>query len=137
MQEAITALGYRPKVVQSRLETRRAPSEGPIPDPVLAAVIEAGDTGKLVLVDFYAEWCGACKIFDKTTFKDPSVLEQLDQFVFLKVDADQYPDAITHFNIVGMPTLVVLNVFGEEVYRHVGPVEAGKLAKDLSLLRQE
>ena len=110
--------------------------KGAIPEPVATAIARAGGEGKFVFVDFYAEWCGACKILDRTTLKDPMVVQALHNFVFLKVDADQYPDAITHFNIVGMPTLVVLNLRGEEVYRQVGPIKADKLTNDLSALAQ-
>ena len=137
MKNAISALEYEPKIVRSRLVASVNNSyKGAIPEPVAAAIAHAGGEGKLVFVDFYAEWCGACKILDSTTLKNPSVVQTLQQFVFLKVDADQYPDAITHFNIVGMPTLLVLNLRGEEVYRQVGPIKADKLTGDLSALAQ-
>jgi len=140
MKDAISDLGYVPKVVESRFAgtnltgTSVDSAKGPIPEPVASAVTQAGDTGKLVFIDFYAEWCGACKILDRTTLKDPAVLTTLEQFVFLKVDADQYPDAIIHFKIVGMPTLVVLNALGEEVFRQVGPITADRLVSELALI---
>ena len=71
---------------------------------------------------------------DRTTFKDRAVANALERFVFIKVDADRYPDAARHFNVVGMPTLVVLEASGEEIYRRVGPIEANELVQELSLL---
>jgi thiol:disulfide interchange protein DsbD len=137
MKQTIKDLGYDPEVVPSRLVPRASVdrSNEEIPEPVAAAVIKAGDTGKLVFLDFFAQWCGACKILDRTTLKDESVLTTLENFVFLKVDADQDPQALVHFNVVAMPTLVVLNVYGEEIYRHVGPIDARQLIEDLESLK--
>jgi len=136
MKSTVAELGYRPKIAPSRVTSHSQDKKsGKIPEPIATAIIKAGKTNKLVFVDFYAEWCGACKILDRTTFKDPSVIKAFEDFVFLKVDADKYPDALRYFNVVGMPTLIVLNVFGEEIYRQVGPIGAEKLRKALLLVR--
>jgi len=136
MNEAIVELGYRPTIVQSRIDVGASTSRsgGPMHEPLVSALREAGETSKLVFVDFYAEWCGACKTMDRTTFKDRAVAKALEGFVFIKVDADRHPDAARHFNVVGLPTLVVLEASGEEIYRRVGPIEAGELARELSSL---
>jgi len=139
MKKAVIELGYRPEIAPSRIEQleRRTDPEvrGPIPDPISKAVVEAGDVGKLVFVDFYAEWCGACKLLDQTTFKDPAVIKTLDGFVFVKVDADKYPDTLRYFDVVGMPTLIVLNTAGHEIYRQVGLISADKLKQELLSVR--
>ncbi len=136
MNESIVELGYRPKIVQSRVDlgsTTRG-SSGAIPELVAAAIGRAAEHNKLLFVDFYAEWCGACKTMDRTTFQDPTVKNALEQFVFLKVDADLYPGTARHFKVVGMPTLVVLDASGQEVYRQVGPIGAAELAQALKAL---
>ncbi|MFT6753707.1 MAG: thiol:disulfide interchange protein DsbD [Candidatus Azotimanducaceae bacterium] len=139
MEKSVAELGYRPEIAPSRigqLEKRIGQeARGAIPEPVSKAVIEAGEAGKLVFVDFHAKWCGACKILDRTTFKDPAVIKTLVDFVFLKVDADEYPDALRYFDVVGMPTLIVLNMAGEEVYRQVGPISADNLKEALLSVR--
>ena len=137
MKQTILELGYEPEVVPSRLrpQTLVDRSNEEIPEPVASAIIKAGAKGQLVFVDFFAQWCGACKILDRTTLEDESVIKTLENFVFLKVDADQDPQALVHFNVVAMPTLVVLDVYGEEIYRHVGPIDAGRLISDLESLR--
>ncbi len=136
MNESIVELGYRPKIVQSRVDlgsTTRG-SSGAIPELVAAAIGRAAERNKLLFVDFYAEWCGACKTMDRTTFQDPTVKNALEQFVFLKVDADLHPGTARHFNVVGMPTLIVLDASGQEVYRQVGPIGAAELAQALKAL---
>ena len=94
---------------------------GPLPEPIASLLKE---TDKPLLVDFYAEWCGACKLMESTTLKDPTLLKTLKRFHFIKIDADVYPEVVRYFNVVGMPTYIVLNKSGEELYRQVGPIDA-------------
>ena len=138
MKKAIVKLGYRPEVVPSRVRLLLASSRsGSIPEPIASAVTEAEEMGKLLFIDFYAEWCGACRILDRTTFKDPTVQLTLQDFVFLKVDAELHPEALLHFDVVAMPTLIVLNTFGVEIYRQVGPLDAVNLTRDLVKLGKD
>jgi thiol:disulfide interchange protein len=141
MKKTVAELGYRPEIAPSpirQLERRIGQeAQGAIPDPVSKAVVEAAEADKLVFVDFYAEWCGACKVLDRTTFKDPAVIKTLGDFVFLKVDADKYPDTLRYFDIVGMPTLIVLNTAGHEIYRQVGLISADKLKQELQSVRSK
>ena len=136
MNEAIVELGYRPKIVQSPIDLGISgiTSSGPLPEVVASALDEAKETGRLVFVDFHAEWCGACRTLHRTTFKDPQVEKVFERFVFVKVDADEDPEAAKYFDVMGLPTLVALQATGEEVYRHVGPIGVKKLVQDLSLL---
>ncbi|MFB3106083.1 MAG: thioredoxin domain-containing protein [Pseudomonadales bacterium] len=137
MNEAIIELGYRPKIVHSRVtlgSSTKNETRGAIPEPVASAIEAAAHVNKPLFVDFFAEWCGACKTMDRTTFKDPMVKKALEQFVFLKVDTDLHPATARYFNVIGMPTLVVLDASGGEIYRQVGPIGATKLAEELSTL---
>lgn len=46
--------------------------------------------GKSVLVDMYTDWCGWCKVMDKKTFTDPTVIDYLNEhFVLVKFNAEQ------------------------------------------------
>ena len=133
---AIDAVGFRPTIVRSRLDPgdiHPLPS-GPIPEPIATALNNAKKTNTPVFVDFHAEWCGACKIMATTTLVDPAVLETLKGFQVLKVDADVHGEAINHYKVVGMPTYVVLNASGDELFRHVGPIDADSLVRELSQL---
>lgn len=84
-----------------------------------------------MIVDFTAEWCGACKEIAKETFSDPRVQQKalLAKFVAVKVDAtndeDPQVDAVKgKYKVVGLPTVVIYDSMGKERKRFnefVGP----------------
>jgi len=70
--------------------------------------------GKRCVVDFYASWCGPCKIIAPKI----SILEQkFPNLVFLKVDVDKVPDLSEQYHIKYMPTFVFLVEDGREAVR--------------------
>lgn len=75
------------------------------------------DSKAPVVVDFYATWCGPCKMISP-------ILEELSQTYagkvrFVKVDIDQAPDVASQYAVSGVPTLVVFKA-GDEADRKVG-----------------
>lgn len=52
----------------------------------------------ILLVDFYTEWCGPCKML-------AGILEEIDYMDVLKVDADKFPELAMKFGIMSVPTL--------------------------------
>jgi thioredoxin 2 len=78
-----------------------------------------------LVVDFWAPWCGPCKLF-APTFETVSTLSQ-GKLVFVKVNTENYPRISEQFNIRGIPTLIVFKK-GKEVARESGafPLETFK-----------
>ena len=70
---------------------------------------------KRAVVDFYAEWCGPCKMF-APIFEE--VAGEKD-FYFVKVNTDSYADLARGYGIMSIPT-VILFENGNEVKRHTG-----------------
>ena len=57
-----------------------------------------------VLLDFYADWCGPCKMLSPTV---DAVSEEYPDVKFFKVNVDEFPELAVKFGIVSIPTLVV------------------------------
>jgi len=74
--------------------------------------------GKPVMLDLYADWCVACKEFEKYTFSDPQVQNALKNTVLLQanVTANNAQDKalLKQLNVLGLPTILFFNEQGEE-----------------------
>lgn len=74
---------------------------------------------KPVMLDFYADWCVACKEFEKYTFHDPAVEAQLKQFVLLQADATrnqaQDIELLQAQQVLGLPTIDFWDAQGNPV----------------------
>lgn len=71
-----------------------------------AALKEAAQARKPVMVDFYTDWCGACKMMDAEAYTDASVIDTSRSFVMVKVDAEKRTDLAQKFKVDGYPTIL-------------------------------
>jgi len=75
--------------------------------------------GEWVIVDFYADWCVACKEFESITFVDPTVQSYLKRMRLLKFDVTEVNDDNAAFmdkhQVLGLPTLMIIAPNGNEV----------------------
>ena len=55
-----------------------------------------------ILVDFYADWCGPCKMLG-------SILEEINDIDILKVNVDLYPDIAKKYGVMSIPTLILFD----------------------------
>ncbi len=83
----------------------------------LAASLAAAKRDKKpVLVDFYADWCAACKELDRKTYPDARVQAETHRFVAIKVDGTKESDALDkiydQYGVEGLPTVVFIKSDG-------------------------
>jgi thiol:disulfide interchange protein DsbD len=76
-------------------------------------------TNQPVMLDFYADWCVACKELEQLTFSDPKVQQQLKNTTLLQVDvtanSDEDKALLKHFGLFGPPGIVFFNGNGKEM----------------------
>ncbi len=72
-----------------------------------------------ILVDFYANWCGPCKMLSP-------ILEKLEEVKVLKVNVDENPELARKYGVMSIPCLILFDK-GMELKRNVGFIPENKL----------
>ncbi len=80
---------------------------------------------EMVLVDFYADWCGPCKMMGK-------VLEEMADIDILKVNVDNFPNIARDFKVMSIPTLIIFEN-GKEVKKNIGMMSKNDLESWLKI----
>ena len=120
-------------IVYSRHKFKNMPNVAPNKDILILSEKNFNQRlkGKLVLVDFWAEWCGPCKVMLPILNEVSAAAD--GNFEVGKVDVDRNQALAQKYNVRSIPTLVAFRN-GKEVARYVGIKTKSFLVKELSNL---
>lgn len=83
------------------------------------------NTEELVIIDFWADWCGPCVMMNPVLER---FIDQSEGVVLAKVNADLNGQLVKEFKVRGLPTFVLMKN-GSEIKRHAGPMTINDLNK--------
>ena len=110
--ETSTSSAVENKAV-SHVEFKKVKSEAELQQAL------AENNKPLVMLDLYADWCVACKEFEKETFSDPSVQKAFGDMLLLQVDmtknSEENRALMTKYKVLGLPTILFFNQDGKEI----------------------
>jgi thiol:disulfide interchange protein DsbD len=119
----------------------RYAGEGSVPEPVERALAAARAERRPVMIDFFAEWCAACKELDRETYVAPDVVAESARFVRIKVDGTNTLDPVDalyqRFGVIGLPTVAFVGSDGTILTepRVTGFLGPEKFAQELRKVR--
>jgi len=110
--ETSTPSAVENKVV-SHVEFKKVKSEAELQQAL------SENNKSLVMLDLYADWCFACKEFEKETFSDPSVQKAFGDMLLLQVDmtknSEENRALMKKYKVLGLPTILFFNRDGKEI----------------------
>ena len=128
----------------SRLEKRISPNlvfqVVRSPEELQSILQKAQENKKLVLLDFYADWCISCKEMEAITFTNPEVAKEMSRFVLVQVDVTVNNSStqalLKQYGLFGPPAILLFNGLGDEQkgLRVVGFMPPGRFSQRLQEL---
>ena len=85
-----------------------------------SVVARANQNGQTVMVDLYADWCIACKEFEKYTFVEPEVQQALSNTLWVQIDMTEFDspandEIAKYYTILGLPSILFFDLQGNEL----------------------
>lgn len=103
-----------------------------------SAIADAKRSNRLVMLEFYTEWCGYCKKLEATSYQDPQVVGLTNQVIPVKLDAEKEGlQQARQYRVSGFPTIIFVNGSGEEEDRIGGYLPPNPFRQELGRIIQD
>jgi len=89
------------------------------------------NSDKLVFVDFYADWCGPCRMMAPIV---EEISEEVDGVDFYKVNCDDEQELASKYEVMTIPTLLILRK-GEQIKEFIGVTDKEEIIEELNKLK--
>jgi thiol:disulfide interchange protein DsbD len=99
------------------------------------AIDAARKSDRPMFIDFWADWCAACKIMDADVYTDPKVIEVFERkIVGVRIHFDLQQDMARRFGVEALPYLVFTTSYGTPLVHHRGLLDAPTLTRVVEAL---
>lgn len=92
-------------------------------------------TNKIIVIDFWASWCGPCKKMDSDVWQNEDIKSTISDFVFVKVNTDDNQDIARHYGINSIPRIIITDAFGKVIESNTGYIDLNQTQKFLEPYR--
>ncbi len=87
---------------------------------------------KPVLIYFSTDKSSECQQLETETFRDPTLVKMIENFITVKVKGEENPEPLRHYNIYRVPTILILNRAGTEKFRMEGFKNSNDMIRELN-----
>ncbi|GAA4318936.1 hypothetical protein GCM10023115_45010 [Pontixanthobacter gangjinensis] len=92
-------------------------------------------SNKLIIVDFWADWCGPCKKMDRDVWGEEEVKTVLADYVPLRVDFDTQRQLVNQYGVRGIPYVVIMDANGKVLHNNLGYTDKNQTLRVLEKYR--
>jgi thioredoxin-like negative regulator of GroEL len=102
------------------------------------AIAAARQTNQPMMIDFWADWCGPCKIMDAEVYTEPGLVAAFrEKMIGVRIHFDLQPEMVRKFEVPALPYLVFTNSYGTELLSHRGLLEAKDMTAVINAFPQD